>query len=59
VQLGFRATRSLDEFNFYFADTTLFLMGKYALARFVPRFQRSQFKVKPVKLLRSRTHCAL
>jgi hypothetical protein len=31
-------------------------MGKYALARLVPRFQRSQFKVEPVKLLRSRSH---
>jgi hypothetical protein len=31
VQPGFRATRPLDEFNFYFADATLFLMGKYAL----------------------------
>jgi hypothetical protein len=56
VQPGFRATRPLDEFNFYFADATPFLMGKYALGRLVPRFQRSQFKVKPVKLLRSRSH---
>jgi hypothetical protein len=56
VQPGFRATWFLDEFNFYFADATLFLMGKYALARLVPRFQRSQLKVKPVKLLRSRPH---
>jgi hypothetical protein len=34
-------------------------MDKYALARLVPRFQRSQFKVKPVKLLRSRSHCVV
>jgi hypothetical protein len=59
VQRGFRATRALDEFKFYFADATLFLMDKYALARLVPRFQRSQFKVKPVKLLRSRSHCVV
>jgi hypothetical protein len=45
-------TWPLDEFNFYFADATPFLMGKYALGGLVPRFQRSQFKVNPVKLLR-------
>src|SRR5258708_5632018 len=55
VHPGLRVTRPLEEFTFYFAEATLFLRGKYAPARVVPRFQRSPFKVKSLKLLRLRS----
>jgi hypothetical protein len=38
VQPGFRVTRPLDEFNFYFADATPFLMGS---TRSAPSFLAS------------------
>jgi hypothetical protein len=51
-----RMTRLLDALAFHLADSTVFSVGKQALAGFVPRFQCSFLKLKPLSLPRWRSH---